>query len=88
MWKASLRQKKTEAFIRQVREEYKLPIVGRKNLRSNNNTKRESQAEEVMEEEDAEFADADYIPEIFKIKDEEGEEMLARMKEKSEEQQV
>lgn len=72
MRKATLRQKKTDEFIKNVREEYKLPIKGRASLKAAKGEKGEKgeKKEEELELMDEEFADADYLPQIFTMKEE------------------
>jgi hypothetical protein len=61
-----VKQKRTEVFISKVREEYKLPVRGRNSGESN--TQSHEKAQEAPEM-DIEFAEADYLPQIFNQND-------------------
>lgn len=65
---ASVRQMNTEKFIKQVREEYQLPIKKGEAIRVRPSQEEKQKEEMIDEEVDQEFADADYLPKVFSMK--------------------
>lgn len=64
---ASLRQKQTENFINQIRKQYELPITKASKRTSKSQDKNKNDGEMKEEEYDPEFAEADYLPEVFAL---------------------
>ncbi len=64
---ASLRQKQTENFINHIRKQYELPITKASKRTSKSQDKNENDGEMKEEEYDPEFAEADYLPEVFAL---------------------
>ena len=67
MTRAMSKQKRTEEFIKQVREEYKLPIRGRSSIEGGKEVGEKKG--DKQNEMDVEFSEADYLPEVFNITD-------------------
>lgn len=64
---ATAKQQRTERYINRIREEYKLPIRGRSSLASQD--QKQEKIIDVDSEMEAEFAEADYLPEVFNQKE-------------------
>ena len=68
---ASIREKQTQQFIKHVKEEYQLPIT-KPATKDSKGKKKEKEEQMVDQDYDAQFADVDYIPQLFEKCKEEG----------------